>query len=63
MDIIKEAFNGPGKDYAEAMDAKRARDARARALRAQGYTVECEKWDFSDLARAIRYTLTARKGA
>jgi hypothetical protein len=61
METINEAFNGPGKDHATEADAKRARDTRARELRAAGYTVECKKWDFSDLARAVRYTLAARK--
>ena len=59
MNSIKESFNGPGKEYATAEDAKRARDTRARDLRKQGYKVTCAKWDFSDLARAVRFTLTA----
>jgi hypothetical protein len=61
MEFLKEGFNGPGKDYATEQDAKRARDQRARELRKQGYTVKCEKWSFSDLARAVRYTLEASK--
>lgn len=61
MDYIEEGYNGPGEKYASAEDAKRARDARARELRKAGYTVKCAKWDFSDLARAVRYTLEARK--
>lgn len=61
MSYIEEAYNGPGKNYRTAEDAKRARDTRARELRQQGYTVICKKWDFTDLARAVRYTLEAHK--
>jgi len=61
MDTISEAFNGPGKHYASELDAKLARDGRAKELRKMGYTVKCAKWDFSDLARAVRFTLEARK--
>jgi hypothetical protein len=61
MDRVNEAFNGPGKVYATEQDAKHARDTRAKDLRAQGYIVKCAKFDFSDLARAVRFTLDARK--
>lgn len=48
-----------GKDWPSLAEAKKARDQQARALRQQGYTVECKKWDFTDLARDIAFTLLA----
>lgn len=60
MAYIKEGYNaGPGATYATPAEAKRARDARARDLRKQGYTVTCKKWDFINLARAVAFTLEA----
>jgi hypothetical protein len=41
--------------------SKLERDRKARELRKQGYTVECKTWDFTDLARAISYELTATR--
>lgn len=38
------------------------RNRRARELRREGYTVECRKYDFTDLARDIAYSLLAYKG-
>ena len=37
--------------------AMQARNARARELRKQGYEVECKKWDFTDLARCVDFTV------
>ncbi len=42
-------------------DALQRRNARARELRKQGWTVKCEKWDFTDLARCSVYTLYATR--
>lgn len=44
-------------DYVSDAEARLARNARARALRKAGYTVTCQTWDFTDLARARAYTL------
>jgi len=57
---IEERFTTP-KNYATEQEASKARNARAKALRAEGYTVKCQKWDFSDLARGASFTLTAHK--
>jgi len=57
-----EAYNGPGKHYATAIAAKGARDARARALRAEGYKVSCKKVSFDNLGYGLRYTLDATRG-
>lgn len=43
------------------LDALQRRNARARELRKQGWTVECKKWDFTDLARCSVYTIYATK--
>ena len=37
--------------------ARKARDARAKELRRDGWTVVCKRWDFTDLARTIDYAL------
>jgi hypothetical protein len=42
-------------------DAKQLRDRRAKELRKQGFTVKCQKWDFTDLARSCSYSLTATR--
>lgn len=44
-------------DHGDEAAARRARDARARLLRAHGVTVKSKRWDFTDLARAVVYTL------
>lgn len=59
MTTISEAFNAPSSKYPTEQDAQRARNARAKELRKQGYNVTCKKWDFTDLARAVRFTLEA----
>ncbi len=43
-------------------EAYARRNRRARELRRQGYIVQCEKFDFVDLARDVAYTLLAYKG-
>ena len=43
--------------YGTDQAAKKARDAKARELRKQGFTVHCLKWDFTDLARTRDFTL------
>ena len=40
-------------------DAKLRRDRTARALRKLGYGVESKTWNFTDLARCLRYQLKA----
>ena len=57
---ISERFTTP-KNYPTEAAAMQARNARAKELRAQGYTVKCKKWDFSDLARGASFTLDATK--
>ena len=47
--------------YGDDKTAKRARDLRAKILRASGYTVVCKRWDFTDLARCRDFTLEATK--
>jgi len=42
-------------------EAMRLRNARARELRKQGYTVKCSTWDFTDLAREVVSILEATK--
>jgi len=42
-------------------DAERLRNARARELRKQGWSVKCQKWDFTDLARCCTYSLEAAR--
>jgi len=42
-------------------DALQLRNARARELRKQGWTVQCKKWDFTDLARCSVYTTYATR--
>lgn len=42
-------------------DALQQRNTRARELRKQGWTVECKKWDFTDLARCSVYSLSATR--
>jgi len=60
--IVKENYRASdyGNDAGEAM---RVRNARARELRKEGFTVTCKKWDFTDLARDVNYTLEATKEA
>mgnify|MGYP001612682858 CR=1 FL=1 len=43
--------------YGTDHGARKARDARARELRKQGFEVTCKMWDFTDLARDRDYTL------
>ena len=47
--------------YGDDRTARKARDQRARELRAQGYLVECRRYDFTDLARCRDFTLSARR--
>lgn len=49
-------------DWGDEAQARRARDRRARELRKLGFTVECKKWDFTDVARDIGFGLEAWKG-
>ena len=42
-------------------DAKRLRDAKARQLRKDGWTVKTETYDFTDLGRFRGYGLTANR--
>lgn len=58
--VIAQIYRG--KDWPSLAEAKKARDRQARELRRQGYTVECKKWDFTDLARDMAFTLLAYKG-
>ena len=39
--------------------ARKARNARAKALRKEGFIVECRTWQFQDLARDGVFTLEA----
>lgn len=44
--------------YSEHGDAAvRLRNARARELRDLGFTVKCQTWNFTDLARDVSYQL------
>ena len=43
-------------------DAERLRNARARELRKQRWSVKCQRWDFTDLARCSVYSLEATRG-
>jgi len=45
------------REYGGEAEARRARDARARELRARGCEVRCWKRDFSDLVRDVAYGL------
>jgi len=60
IDIIEERFTTPNS-YPDDAAAMKARNARAKELRKQGYKVECKTWHFEDLARGSSYTLKARK--
>jgi len=42
-------------------NALQLRNARAKELRCQGWTVKCQKWDFTDLARCCVYSLEATR--
>ena len=55
---IEERFTTPNK-YKTDGEAMKARNARARELRHQGWTVDCHMWDFTDLGRGRSYTLEA----
>jgi len=63
MTKMREHFTEhfPSDKHGGDTEAKRARAERVKALRAQGYEVRTEKWDFTDLARCRDYTLTAMK--
>lgn len=54
FDIIEEGWSEDREP-----DAKRIRDRRARDLRKQGWTVRAETYDFTDLARTVRYCIHA----
>ena len=41
---------------------KPVRDKRAKVLRREGWQVRCSKVGFIDLARAVVYTIEARRG-
>ena len=41
----------------EQFSERAPRDKLARELRKQGWTVKCKKWDFTDLARCVAYSL------
>jgi hypothetical protein len=43
-------------------EALRARNARARELRREGFTVVCQTWNFEDLLRDTVASLEAWKG-
>lgn len=58
--LIQEHFTTT--KYGDDRTARRERDRRARELRAQGYLVECKRFEFTDLARCRYYTLTATTG-
>lgn len=57
---IKEQFTTP-KKYPTPIEAKRARDARARDLRKDGYSVTCKKFDFGGLGYGMSFVLEASK--
>jgi hypothetical protein len=59
MKYLKEQFSST--KYGDDTNAKKARNQKAKQLRLEGYSVECKKFDFQDLARAIVYTLEATK--
>lgn len=59
MTTITEHYSSNA--YESDRAAMTARNARARELRRQGWTVTCKTWDFTDLARARDYTLEATK--
>lgn len=42
-------------------NAKQDRDSTARKMRKGGWAVESEKYDFSDMARCVQYSLIATK--
>lgn len=58
--MIKEQFTTPNRYETDAA-ARAARDARAKELRAQGYTVKCKKWSFAGFGYGSSFTLEATK--
>ena len=60
MTLIEEKFTTPNK-YPTDQEAQRARNARAKELRAQGYTVECKKVSFAGLGYGSMFTLKATR--
>lgn len=58
-----ERFEVIDETYSEGRypNARKLRDQRARQLRREGWTVECRKWDFIDLARCYAYSLHAER--
>ena len=57
---LSERFTCP-KNYPDESSAQKARNARAKELRAQGYTVKCAKWDFGGLGYGASFTIDAVK--
>lgn len=49
------------KHIEENFKDSKERNRRARELRQDGWKVTCKKWDFTDLAREIIYTIEASR--
>jgi hypothetical protein len=60
VNTISEKFTTP-KNYPTEAAAQAARNARAKELRAQGYTVKCKKWDFGGMGYGASFTIDAVK--
>jgi len=58
--MASEAFTTPNK-YPTDAEAMKARNARAKELRSQGYTVVCKKWSFGGLGYGNSYTIDYHK--
>ena len=59
MKHIQEHFTTT--KYGDDKAARKERDRRAQELRSQNWTVECKRYDFTDLARCRDFVLTATK--
>lgn len=59
-DKITERYTTPNH-YPTDKEAAAARNARAKELRAAGYTVTCKKWNFGGLGYGSSFTLVAVK--
>lgn len=56
----REAFTTPNR-YPTDTEAMTARNARAKELRAQGFTVICKKWSFAGFGHGTSYTIDYHK--
>lgn len=59
--VYPEEFLKHWEIFEEQYTDMNQRNRIAREMRNDGWTVTCKKWDFTDLARAVVFSISAKR--